>query len=74
MRNLSVEQTEKFTGDLEVGGGITATLSWLPWRGLELEQHGGVAVVVGGSIIGSGAGVIDSGVVFVAHFAVNLFV
>jgi hypothetical protein len=74
MRNLSVEQTEKFTGNFEAGGGITATLSWLPWQGLELGQHGGVAVVVGGSIVGSGVGVIDGGVVFVALFAVNLFV
>jgi hypothetical protein len=56
------------------GGGITATLSLLPWRGLELGQHGGIAVVVGGSIVGSGVGVINGGVVFVALFTVNLFV
>ena len=56
------------------GGGITATLSWLPWRGLELGQHGGVAVVLGGSIVGSGVSVINGGVVFVALVTVNLFV
>jgi hypothetical protein len=68
MRNLSVHWR------LGGGGGITATLSWLPWRGLELGQHGGVAVVVGGSIVGNGVGVINGGVVFVTLFTVNLFV
>ena len=71
---MSVKQTEKFPGNLEAGGGIAVTLSWLPWQGLELGQHGGVAVVVGGSIVGSGVGVIDGGVAFIALFAINLFV
>ena len=46
----------------------------LPWRCLELGRHGGVVVVVVGSVVGGGFGVIGGSVVLVDLFTVNLFV